>query len=446
MRNIAPSRRQFLKLSGGLAATTTLASLTVPRCHAAGSETPIKLAVVGCGGRGTGAVGNALSTTGGPVKLVAMADLFENRLQGSLKRLKEGFGEKIDVPEDRRFLGFDAFKKAIDCLDAGDVVLLTTHAAFRPTHFEYAVEKGVNVFMEKSFATDSPATRRLMKSARIADEKNLKVSVGFMWRHSKSRQEVIKRIHDGAIGDLHTLRIYRVHGPVHCPKRSADQNEIAFQLQHPNSFTWVSSGFYIDWHCHNIDVACWTKDAWPVSAQGMGGRCYEEAGNQFDHYTVEYTFADGAKLFAFSRHMKNCWGTYADYAHGSKGSAIIMSSLGAPKPKIYNGQNMVPENLVWQDREGEQNPYVVEWQVLLDAIREDKPHNEAHRAAEANFAGLMGRMATHTGKMVTWDEVVNSDFQFVDDIDNLTFESEAPVHEGPDGIYPAPKPGLTEEI
>lgn len=446
MNNTNPSRRQFLKLSGRLAATTALAGLAAPPVHAAETETPIKLALVGCGGRGTGAVADALSTTGGPVRLVAMADLFEHRLKSSLKSLTERFADKVDVPQDRQFLGFDAYRKAIDCLGPGDVVLLTTHAAFRPMHFEYAVAKGVNVFMEKSFATDPPATRRLMESAKKADEKNLKVSVGFMWRHSKGRQEVIKRIHDGAIGDLHTLRIYRVHGPVHCPKRPADQNELVFQLQHPNSFSWVSSGFYIDWHCHNIDVACWTKDAWPVSAQGFGGRCYEEAGNQFDHYTVEYTFADGAKLFAFSRHMKNCWGTYTDLAHGSKGSAVIMTDLAAPKPKIYNSQNMAAENLVWEDPGPEPNPYVVEWQVLLDAIRQDKPHNEAHRAAQANFAGIMGRAATHTGQMITWDQVVNSDFQWVADIDHMTFETEAPIHEGPDGIYPAPKPGLTEEI
>ena len=446
MSEMVPSRRQFLKRSGGLAATAAISTLAAPRVHAAGSEAPVKLALIGCGGRGTGAVGNAFGTTGGPVKLVAMADLFEHRLQGSLTNLSKQFADKVDVPKERQFLGFDAFRKAIDCLGPGDVVLLTTHAAFRPLQFEYAVEKGINVFMEKSFATDSPATRRLMASAKKADEKNLKVSVGFMWRHSKGRQEVIKRIHDGQIGDLHTLRIYRVHGPVHCPKRPEGENEIKFQIQHPNSFTWVSSGFYIDWHCHNIDVACWTKDAWPVSAQGMGGRCYDEAGNQFDHYTVEYSFADGAKLFAFSRHMKNCWGTYADYAHGSKGSAVLMTALGQPKPKIYNSQNMVPENLVWQTDESEPNPYVVEWQVLLDAIRQDKKHNEAHRAAQANFAGLMGRAATHTGKMITWDEVVNSDFEWVADIDNLTLDSEAPIHDEPGAFYPAPKPGLSVEI
>jgi len=439
------SRREFLELSGKATAASALAGVTVPYCHAAEDST-IKLALVGCGGRGTGAVGDAFSTSGGPVKLYAMADLFEHRQQGSLKRLTDRFKDKVDVSADRQFLGFDAYKKAIDCLDPGDVVLLTTHAAFRPMQFEYAAAKGVNVFMEKSFGTDMPAVRRLFNAAEVSRQKNLKVGCGFMWRHSKARQEVISRIHDGAIGDVHTLRIYRVHGPVYCPRRPADQNELVFQLQHPNSFTWVSSGFFIDWHCHNIDVACWAKGAWPVSAQGMGGRCYEQAGNQFDHYTVEYTFADGTKLFTFSRHMNGCWNTYADYAHGSKGSAVIMSSLGAPKSRIYKGHNMVKEELAWEYGQSDCNPYHEEWQVLLDAIRQDKPHNEAQRAGEAEVAALMGRAATHTGQMVTWDQMMKSDFQFIADIDNITMDTPAPIHEGPDGIYPAPQPGITKEF
>jgi predicted dehydrogenase len=439
------SRRDFLKFSGHLTAASTLAGLALPRCHAAENST-IKLALVGCGGRGTGAVADAFSTTGGPVKLYAMADLFEQRLKGSFNNLKKRFPDKVDVPPERQFVGFDAYKKAIDCLGAGDVVLLTTHAAFRPLQFEYAVQKGVNVFAEKSFATDAPAARRWLKAAEASERKNLKVGVGFMWRHSAARQETIRRIHDGAIGDVHTLRIYRVHGPVHCPPRPKDVNELEFQLRHPNSFTWVSSGFFIDWHCHNIDVACWAKGAWPVSAQGFGGRCYKEAGNQFDHYTVEYTFADGTKLFAFSRHMNGCWNTYSDYAHGSKGSTVIMETLGQPKPKIYKGHDMVPANLVWEFGQPDPNPYHAEWQVLLDSIRQDEPHNEARRAGEADVAALMGRMATHTGQYITWDQALNSDFQFVKNIDNMTFETPAPIHEGLDGIYPAPQPGITKEV
>ena len=444
-REDSQSRRGFLRTSGRLAAASALAGVAVPRCHA-GENSTIKLALVGCGGRGSGAVGNAFSTTGGPVKLHAMADIFDNRLQSSLKQLSKAFEGKVDVPADRQFIGFDAYKKAIDSLDPGDVVLLTTQAAFRALHFEYAVAKGVNVFMEKSFGPDSPATRRLLKAAEASEKKGLKVGAGFMWRHSTARQEVIKRIHDGAIGDLHTMRIYRVHGPVHCAKFPKGANELEFQLRHPNNFNWIGSGFLIDWHCHNIDVACWTKGAWPVSAQGMGGRCYLEAGNLFDHYTVEFTYADGAKLFAFSRHMANCWSTYADYAHGSKGSAVIMSTLAAPKPKIYKSQNMVPENLTWEYPQADCNPYNAEWQLLLDAIRQDKPHNEARRAGEANMAALMGRMATHTGQYVTWDQAMNSNFQFIKDIDKMTFDTPAPIHADPDGTYAAPQPGISKEI
>jgi len=441
----AKSRRHFLKSSGHFVAASALTGLIGRRSYAAGNST-IKLALVGCGGRGTGAVVDALSAKGGPVKLCAMADLFEKRLQSSLDNLTKGFKDKIDVPPERRFIGFDAYKKAMACLSPGDVVLLTTHAAFRPMHFEHAVKKGLNVFAEKSFATDGPAVRRWLKTAEESQRKGLKVGVGFMWRHSDARKQVIRRIHDGQIGDVHTMRIYRVHGPVVCPPLPAGANELKFQLQHPNSFTWVSSGFFIDWHCHNIDVACWAKDAWPVSAQGFGGRCFEKAGSQFDHYTVEYTFADGTKLFAFSRHMTGCWETYSDYAHGSKGSAVIMASLRAPMCKIYKSHNMVPGELVWQYPDRDPSPYRAEWQLLLDAIRQDKPHNEATRAGQAEVAALMGRAATHTGQLVTWDQTLNSKFQFIEDIDGMTFDTPAPIHAGPDGIYPPPQPGITKEV
>ncbi len=438
------SRRDFLRLSGQVTATSILAGIG-PRLYA-GEHNTIRLALVGCGGRGTGAVADAFAAQGGPVQLVTMADLFEQRLTSSLHHLKTVAPEKVDVPPSRQFIGFDAYRKAIDYLGPGDVVLLTTHAAFRPMMFEYAVTKGINVFAEKSFATDAPNVRRWFKAAELSEKKGLKVGVGFMWRHSQARREAIARIHDGAIGDLHTLRIYRVHGPVHCPPLPTGANEIAFQIQQPNSFTWVSSGFFIDWHCHNIDVACWAKDAWPVSAQGFGGRCYREAGNQFDHYTVEYTFADGTKLFAFSRHMNGCWNTYSDYAHGALGSAVLMETLGQPRPKIYRGHEQTRANLIWEFGRDDPNPYQIEWQVLLDAIRQDKPHNEARRAGQAEIAAIMGRAATHTGQLVTWDQVMASDFQFVADIDSLTFDSEAPIHPDPEGIYPAPHPGISKEI
>ena len=439
-----PSRRSFLKGAGSAMVGSTLAAGLAARAYAAPGNT-IKLALVGCGGRGTGAVRDAIACGGGPVTLFAMADLFEPRLTRSLGHLQKGYKDKVDVTPERCFVGFDAYKKAIDCLRPGDVALLTTHAAFRPLHFEYAASKGVNVFMEKSFAVDAPATRRMLQAAEVADKKNLKVAVGFMWRHSKARQEVIQRIHDGAIGDVHTLRIYRVHGPVHCPPLPKGANELVFQIQGATRFNWVSSGFFVDWHCHNVDVACWAKGAWPVKAQAFGGRCCREAGNLFDHYAVEYTFADGTKLFAFSRHMRGCWQEYADYAHGTKGSAVIMTNLSRPKPRIYKGHQMTKDDLVWSYGQRDCNPYQAEWKQLLDAIRHNKPHNEARRGAQANFAALMGRMAAHSGRYVTWDEATKSDFQYVKDIDHMTFDTPAPIKAGPDGIYPAPQPGRTRE-
>ena len=439
------TRRDFLRLTGHSAAAAALAGAVVPHVHAAEDST-IKLALVGCGGRGRGAAIDAFATQGGPVKLYAMADVFENRLQGSLKQLNDAAADKMDVPPERAFLGFDGYKKAMDCLAPGDVVILTTSSVFRPLHFEYAVRKGLHVFMEKSFAVDAPGTRRLLKAAEESEKKNLKVGCGFMWRHSKARQEVVQRIHDGAIGDVHTLRIYRVHGPVNCPKLPEGANELMFQLQRPVSFNWVTGGFFVDWHCHNVDQACWVKDAWPVAAQGMGGRCYAEAGNLLDHYTVEFTFADGAKLFAWSRHMPNCWNEYADYAHGSNGSAVIMTNLGQPQPKIYKSQRMVPEEITWEYGQPDLNPYRAEWQILMDAIRQDTPHNEGRRAGEANLATLMGRMAVHTGRYVTWDEAMNSNFEYLADIDNMNENTPAPVQAGSDGTYDAPQPGLTTNI
>ena len=439
------SRRAFLKDTGRVTAVSMLAGALNSRVHAAGDDA-IRLALVGCGGRGTGAVADAFAATGGPVKLWAMADVFDARLKSSLGHLVERFADRVEVPPERRFIGFDAYKKAIDSLRPGDVVLLTTHAAFRPLHFEYAVSRGVNVFMEKSFAVDGPAVRRLLKAAEASEQKGLKVGVGFMWRHSKARQEVVQRIHDGAIGDIHTMRIYRVHGPSHCPRRPADMNELAFQIRHATSFTWASAGFFVDWHCHNVDVACWVKDAWPTRAQGFGGQCYREAGNQFDHYTVEYTFEDGTKLFAFSRHMNGCWQTYSDYAHGTKGSALIMARLGDPKPVIYRSQRMIPGQVTWQFDRADDNPYVAEWQVLLDAIRRGRDHNEARRATYADVVALMGRIAAHTGQYITREQVEESDYQFVQDIDSMTFDTPAPIHEGPDGLYPAPRPGISKEV
>ena len=434
------NRRAFLSQSGSLIAGAAVATPLASGVFAAEDNT-IKVALIGCGGRGTGAAVNAL-TTKGPVKIYAMADLFEDRLASSHKNLSGQFSGKIDVPPDRRFLGFDGYRKAIDCLDKNDLVLLATPPAFRPLHFEYAVQKGVNIFAEKSFAVDPPGIRRNLRSNEIAKQKNLKVACGFMWRHDPPREEVIRRIHQGEIGDVHTLRTYRMHGAVGFSPKPAGMSELAHQIRNYNSFTWLNGGFYVDWLIHNIDVCCWAKNALPVSAQGMGGRqMRQEADQMFDHYMVEYMFPDGARLFAQARHINNCYEVFSDFAHGSKGSAVIMESLGAANPRIYKGQLQTPENEQWRYRGPTPNPYQVEHDLFFDAIRENKSYNEMDRSARSNLATIMGRLAVYSGKMITYDEALASNREEAPGLDQMSWDSSAPVLPDAQVRYPLPQPG-----
>lgn len=303
------SRRQFLRSTSAAVASGALASkLNIARAaHSAGSD-EIRIALVGCGGRGPGAAANALSTEG-PTKLVAMADLFPDRLEGSLKALSKRFAKQIDVPRERQFLGMDAYQKAIDTIAPGGVVILATPPAFRPIHLEYAVAKGCNVFMEKSFAVDAPGIHRVLKAGEEATKKNLKIAGGLMTRHSKPTEEAVRRIHDGALGDIITCWAYRMHGPVKFTPKPAGMSELDHQIRNYSCFTWLNGSFLLDWLIHNLDVCCWVKNAWPVSAQGQGGRQVRTESDQlFDHYSVEYTFADGTRMLAQGRHQTSCWG------------------------------------------------------------------------------------------------------------------------------------------
>ncbi len=263
------SRREFLNTSGRIAAASTLGLVAVPAVHAAENNT-IKVALVGCGGRGTGAVVNALSTKSGPSELLAMADVFDDRLQSSLGKLSPQFGKRIKVPKDRQFIGFDAYRKAIDCLDGSGVVILATPPGFRPLHLAYAVAKGCHVFMEKAFAVDGPGIRRVLKAGQEAGRKNLKIAGGLMSRHYAPLEEAVRRIHDGIIGDVITCWAYREHGPVGCRPKSAGMTEMAYQIRNFHGFNWLGGSFILDWLIHNLDICCWGKDAWPVSGRDAG--------------------------------------------------------------------------------------------------------------------------------------------------------------------------------
>ncbi len=444
----SPSRREFLKCSGGALAGsalggTALISELSARAYA-GEDNTIKMVLVGCGGRGTGAAANALATKG-PKKLVAMADVFENKLEGSYKRLSGQFADEVDVPPDRRFIGLDGFKKAIDLLDEGDLVLLTTPPMFRPIHLEYAVEKGRHVFMEKSFAVDAPGIRRVLKAGEAAKKKNLKIAGGLMSRHSIPLQEAVSQIHDGIIGEVITIWAYRQHGPVGFRPKPEEMSELAHQISNYSCFTWVNGSFILDWLIHNLDVSCWVKDAWPVSAQGQGGReTRTNADQMFDHFAVEYTFPDGTKLLAQGRHMAGCWGFFGDVVHGTKGSAVL--GEGQTKPRIYKGHNQTAENLIWEFKGNARNHYQVEHDVLFEAIRQDKPHNEADRCAKAAMTGILGRMAAESGKMVTWDEAMASNLELAPGLEEYTWESDPPAMPDEQGNYPIAKPGFTKAL
>jgi myo-inositol 2-dehydrogenase / D-chiro-inositol 1-dehydrogenase len=437
------SRRGFLKHTGGALAGAALLNAINVRSYASEDNT-IKIALIGCGGRGTGAAFNALATQG-PVKLVAMADVFPDRLQSSLAGLAGKFGDKVDVPKERQFLGMDAYKKAIAEIAPGGVALLTTPPTFRPIHFDHAVAADCHVFMEKSFAVDAPGVRRVLKTGEEATKRNLKVAGGLMSRHYKPLEQIVDQIHQGAIGDVITCWAYRVHGPVGYQPKAPGWSELEHQIRNYSCYTWVNGSFLLDWLIHNLDVCCWVKDAWPVQAQGQGGRQVRDthaAKDQlFDHYAVEYEFGDGTRLFAQGRHIANCWGFFGDVIHGSKGCAVL--GEGITDPKIYKGFKPDPAAVAWQFQGDKGDHYQTEHDLLFNAIRKDLPYNESKRCAYAAMTGILGRMAAETGQLITWDDAMKSNVELAPGLENYTMQSDPPVKPDANGNYPVAMPGIT---
>ncbi|TWU13989.1 Inositol 2-dehydrogenase/D-chiro-inositol 3-dehydrogenase [Symmachiella macrocystis] len=444
------SRRNFLKNTGRVAAASTLVAGMSPRAFASEDNT-IQVALVGCGGRGTGAAANALSVKNGPIKLVAMADVFEDRQSDSYNGLAAKFSDqpnKVDVPEERRFIGFEAYKQAMDCLKPGDVVILATPPAFRWVQFTYAIEKGLNVFMEKPVTVDGPTSRKMFALGEESAKRNLKVGVGLMCRHCDARAELHERIQQGEIGEILELRAYRMAGPTGSAAvgpKPADANELEYQIRNFHAFLWASGGAFSDFLIHNIDECCWMKNAFPIEAKASGGRQYRgnDVDQNFDSYSVEYTFEDGTKLMLNGRTIPGCHHEFASYAHGTKGAAVISTASHSPaKCRIYKGWNLDEKNLVWAYPQPEKSPYQLEWDHLIDAIRNDKPYNEVQRGVEASLVTSMGRMAAHTGKIITRDQILNGDHEFAPVVDQLALGGEAPLVADSNGKYPIPLPGL----
>jgi predicted dehydrogenase len=455
--NKSTSRREFLKDTGRIAAASAFMAVAAPRMYAGESNT-IKLALIGCGGRGSGAASDAISVKYGPMKLVAMADVFEHRLKSSYENLKKMHGDNVDVPEDRKFVGFDAYKKAMDCLSPGDVAIFGTPPAFRWVHFTYAVKKGLNVFMEKPVTVDGPTSRRMFKLADEATAKNLKVGVGLMSRHSRALEQLAQRIRDGEIGEVILQRGYRMHGPIgffsSLPKPEGI-SEMLYQVQRFHSFIWASGGNYSDFYIHIIDHLCWMKDAWPVKAQALGGRHYKTSSEgvayvdqNFDTYAVEYTYADGTTFMMDGRCMNGCKDIYSSYAHGSKGMAVVSRSGDCGMPSsIHKGQNSDRASRIWESRvpRDEGNPYQNEWNDLVYAIRNDKPYNEAERGVRTSLVTSMGRMAAHTGQEITYEQILNSEHEMAPGLDKVDENSPAPLTADEHGRYPAPRPGIVKD-
>jgi len=437
------SRRTFLTGSAGVASSTVLMNAIASRAYAAGDET-LKVALIGCGGRGTGAATQALSTQG-PVKLWAMADLFEDQLEKSLSALTNGqdkrydrvkhhgFADKIDVPPERRFLGFDAYRKAID--SGVDLVILTCFPHFRAEHFEYAVQQGKNVFMEKPLAVDAPSVRRILAANKLAKQKNLKVSVGLQRHHFLIYEETMKRLRDGAIGTPQLLRCYWNSGGTMTLGPREGLTEMEFQLRNKYLFTWLIGDHIVEQHIHNLDVCNWIMNAHPVHANGMGGRQYRngrEHGQIFDHHFVEFTYADGIKMYSQCRQIPGCWNSVSEHVEGSKGTAelnrgLIESSNGSWR---FDGQRT--------------NPYQVEHDVLADAIRQDRAHNEVDYGAESTMTAIMGRMATYSGKQITWDAAFASNLTLAPK--RYAFDATPPILPDANGIYPCALPGVTKAL
>lgn len=420
------SRRNFLATTG----VATVGALSASRfAFAQGSDT-LKVALIGCGGRGSGAADNALNVPG--TKLVALADAFPDRVEGALKSLKERHPSKVEVPAENQFVGFDAYKKAIAL---ADVVILTTPPGFRPMQFEEAVKQGKHVFAEKPVATDAPGVRTFLAAAEEAKKKNLKVGIGLQRHHDPGYIETVKRLQDGEIGDISAMRVYWNDAGVWVNPRKPDQTEMDYQMRNWYYFVWLCGDHIVEQHIHNLDVANWVKGGHPVKARGMGGRQVrtdKKYGEIYDHHMVEFTYPDGSICFSQCRHQPGCWSSVSEHAIGTKGLSDVNRYSIEPKggtPWRYRSEKKV-------------DPYQQEHVDLFAAIRNNTPFNEAVNGAHATMTSILGRMATYSGKDVTWDEGIKSELNYFPD--QLAWNATMKAQPDAEGFYAIPIPGVSK--
>jgi len=400
--NAAPSRREFLTRSSAAVVAGTIAGQLslAPRVFAAGSDV-LKIGLIGCGGRGSGAASQALHADS-RVQLTALGDAFADKLESSLTNLTNSdVGEKVAVPSDHKFVGFDAYKGVID--SGVDVVILATPPHFRPAHLKYAVEKGKHAFVEKPVAVDGPGVRSMFATCELARQKNLAVVSGLCWRYHPGMRATFAQVHDGAVGDIVTIQATYLTQPLKKFPRQPDWTDLEFQLRNWNGFTWLSGDFNVEQHVHSIDKVAWTMhDEPPVQCTGVGGRqarTGDESGHVYDHFSVVYEYANGVKAFCTCRQMDNCANDVTDHIFGTKGVCHVM-----PHEIAVGGKT------TWKHpkRSGEVDMYQSEHNELFASIRNGTPINNGDYMTKSTLMAIMGRMSAYTGKTITWEQALHS--------------------------------------
>jgi len=443
-RDGMPARPSFVErtLAGAAAATAASQRPLARGTHAAGRE-QIRIALVGAGGRGTGAAFNALLNRA-DVKLVAVADAFRDRLDSSCRHLVSQFPERVVVPEAHKFAGLDGYEKVL-AIDGVDLVILASPPAFRPRHFEAAVKAGKHVFMEKPLATDVPGLRRIQDANEEAMKKGLGVAVGLHLRHEARYREIVKRLHEGAIGTISYLRIYHcVHRTWTVPRRP-DLTEMQYQVRNWYNFAWLSGDLNVERGIHDLDVVNWIKQTHPIRAQGMGGRqvCIApEHGDIFDHHAVEFEYPDGARLFSVWRQIPGTWTSWAHHAQGCKGHVDLP---GYGEGMLYvDGQppQRFARRTTWAEGTLPSEGHQTEMDDFLAALLAGQPYNEVDYAVTANMTALMGRMATYSGQVVEWDQATQSKLELVPQ--RWAWDTIPGPKPGPNGIYASAMPGVTK--
>ncbi len=431
--NSTKSRRKFMQTSAAVAGGVMISPVNMAFNPHINVDNTITIALVGCGGRGSGAVNEALNT-GDDVRLVAMADAFQEKLDSSYKNLLKIHGKKVDVKEDHKFVGLDGYK---DAIGLADIVFLATPPGFRPIHFEEAIKQNKHVFMEKPVATDVPGVRKIIELAKKAKEKQLKVVVGHHLRFQKSSIETINQLQSGIIGDIVSMRAYFNTGGVWVRDRKPGMTEMQYQVWNWYYFNWLSGDHIVEQHVHDLDLMNWLKNSHPVKAQGMGGRevrTGNEFGEIFDHHFVEYLYPDGSILNSQCRHQKGCWNNWSDAGHGTKGTFNCVP--GRQSASIYDNKG----NVIWKyDGKDDLEPHQVEQTEFFKMLRKDEYINQAESGAESTMTAIMGRMATYSGQEIAWEDAMKSSMNLLPK--EFSWNAEAPVKPDEHGAYPIPKPG-----